>query len=160
MRFSVATVLAFAAAVLAQTDGFNVITKPKESEKVPAGSTYEVVWQPGPEKYTGPVTIALVGGATQQTLSTIETLASKFARRTSRRGRRRVVAYTMSLQRDMTEAAESTAGPSTSRMATRPSTASRSSGSRTPASSSTRSPSRSRAALPALPRLPPRAPRR
>ena len=83
MRFSVATVLAFASAVLAQTEGFNVITKPTRDEKVPAGSTYEVVWQPGPDKYAGPITIALVGGATQQSLSTIETLSSKFARRTS-----------------------------------------------------------------------------
>lgn len=78
MRFSVATVLAFAAAVLAQTEGFNVITAPTRDEKVPAGSTYQVVWQPGPEKYAGPITIALVGGATQQSLSTIETLAKGY----------------------------------------------------------------------------------
>ncbi|KAK1830332.1 Ser-Thr-rich glycosyl-phosphatidyl-inositol-anchored membrane family-domain-containing protein [Podospora conica] len=78
MRFSVATVLALATAVFAQTEGFNVITKPTDSEKVPAGSTYEVVWQPGPDKFAGPVTIALVGGATQQTLSTIDTLAKGY----------------------------------------------------------------------------------
>jgi len=80
MRFSVATVLAFASAVLAQTEGFNVITKPTRDEKVPAGSTYEIVWSPGPNKYAGPVTIDLVGGATQQTLSKIENLACKSTR--------------------------------------------------------------------------------
>jgi len=78
MRFSVATVLAFAAAVLAQTEGFNVITKPTQDEKVPAGATYEVTWQPGPEKYAGPITIALVGGATQQSLVTLDTLAKGY----------------------------------------------------------------------------------
>jgi hypothetical protein len=78
MRFSVATVLAFASAVLAQTEGFNVITKPTRDEKVPAGSTYEIVWSAGPAKYAGPVTIDLVGGATQQTLSKIENLATKY----------------------------------------------------------------------------------
>ncbi|KAK0746367.1 Ser-Thr-rich glycosyl-phosphatidyl-inositol-anchored membrane family-domain-containing protein [Schizothecium vesticola] len=78
MRFSVATVLALATAVFAQTEGFNVITKPTRDEKVPAGSTYEIVWQPGPDKYTGPITIGLVGGATQQTLVPIETLAKAY----------------------------------------------------------------------------------
>lgn len=78
MRFSAAAVLAFASAVLAQTDGFNVITKPTDSEKVPAGSTYEVVWQPGPEKYAGPITIDLVGGPSQQGLQKIENLATGY----------------------------------------------------------------------------------
>lgn len=76
MRFSVAAVLAFATATLAQTAGFDVITKPTEGEKVPAGSTYEIVWQPSAE-HPGEITIGLLGGATPGTLAVLDVIAGK-----------------------------------------------------------------------------------
>ncbi|KAK4251179.1 Ser-Thr-rich glycosyl-phosphatidyl-inositol-anchored membrane family-domain-containing protein [Corynascus novoguineensis] len=74
MRFSIAALLALATAVVAQTEGFNVITKPTEGEKVPAGSTYEIVWQPS-DDHEGPITIGLLGGSSPQTLSVVDTIA-------------------------------------------------------------------------------------
>ncbi len=78
MRFSFAAVLAFAASALAAdpTAGFNPITKPTEGEKVPAGSTYEIVWQPS-ATYPGAITIGLLGGDSPATLSVVDTIASK-----------------------------------------------------------------------------------
>ncbi|KAI1412575.1 Ser-Thr-rich glycosyl-phosphatidyl-inositol-anchored membrane family-domain-containing protein [Hypoxylon sp. FL1857] len=61
-----ASALAFAASALAQTAGFAVLTSPTEGEKVPSGKTFTIKWEAG--KYTGPVTIALLGGATPTTL--------------------------------------------------------------------------------------------
>jgi hypothetical protein len=77
MQFSVAAVLAFAASALAQTPNFDPITKPGQSETVAAGSSFQINWQPT-AAYTGPVTIALLGGATPGTLDVISTIASKF----------------------------------------------------------------------------------
>ncbi|KAL2145308.1 hypothetical protein VTI28DRAFT_7525 [Corynascus sepedonium] len=74
MRFSIAALLSLATAVVAQTEGFNVITKPTEGEKVPAGSTYEIVWQPS-DDHEGPITIGLLGGSSPQTLSVVDTIA-------------------------------------------------------------------------------------
>jgi len=78
MRFSFAAVLALAAPVLvsAQTSGFNLITRPSSGETVPAGSRYEIVWQPS-SSHPGAVTLALLGGATTANLSPIVTIASK-----------------------------------------------------------------------------------
>lgn len=80
-----AAVLVFATAVLAQTPGFNEITKPARNEKVPAGSTHEIVWQPGPTIYAGPITIVLIGGHSSSLIAPIDTLARKFPRRISQR---------------------------------------------------------------------------
>jgi len=76
MRFSITAVFAFAAAVMAQnpTEGFDVITKPTEGEKVPAGSTYDIVWEPS-AAHPGSITIGLLGGASPQTLSVVDTIA-------------------------------------------------------------------------------------
>ncbi|KAH6853474.1 Ser-Thr-rich glycosyl-phosphatidyl-inositol-anchored membrane family-domain-containing protein [Chaetomium sp. MPI-CAGE-AT-0009] len=75
MRFSIASVFALATAVMAQTEGFNVITKPVKGEQVPAGSTYEIVWQPS-AAHPGEITIGLLGGASPQTLSVVDTIAT------------------------------------------------------------------------------------
>lgn len=74
MRFSITALFAFATTVLAQTEGFNVITKPVKGEKVPAGSTYEIVWQPS-AAHPGEITIGLLGGSSPQTLSVVDTIA-------------------------------------------------------------------------------------
>jgi hypothetical protein len=74
MRFSITALFAFATTVLAQTEGFNVITKPVKGEQVPAGSTYEIVWQPS-AAHPGEITIGLLGGASPQTLSVVDTIA-------------------------------------------------------------------------------------
>jgi hypothetical protein len=77
MRFTAAAALfAFAASVLAQnpTDGFDPIVKPTKGEKVPAGSTYDIEWQPN-ATFTGTVTIALLGGASPSTLQILSTVA-------------------------------------------------------------------------------------
>jgi hypothetical protein len=74
-----ATILFFATAVFAQTPDFNVITKPLRNEKIPAGSTYQIVWVTSPTLYPGPITLSLIGGVTQTSLSNIQIIASKFA---------------------------------------------------------------------------------
>lgn len=74
MRFSITALFAFATAVMAQTEGFNVITKPVKGEQVPAGSTYEIVWQPS-AAHPGEITIGLLGGSSPQTLSVVDTIA-------------------------------------------------------------------------------------
>ncbi len=78
MRFSIAAVLAFVATALAAdpTPGFNAILKPIKDEKVPAGSTYEIVWSPSAD-HPGAITIGLLGGATPATLNVVDTIASK-----------------------------------------------------------------------------------
>jgi hypothetical protein len=76
MRFTIAAVFAFASAVLAQstTDGFDVISKPTKDEKVPAGTTYSIVWDPI-ASYDGTVSISLLGGATPATLQNLGVIA-------------------------------------------------------------------------------------
>lgn len=76
MKFTLATALAFVSATFAQTAGFNAISKPTEGEKVPAGSTYEIVWQPTAE-YPGTVAIELLGGASPKDLDVLDPIASK-----------------------------------------------------------------------------------
>ena len=76
MRFSIAATLAFATSVVAQTAGFNVLTKPKQGEDVPAGSAYEIVWEHG-AAHPGPVTIELIGGPTQKDQIILSTLVCK-----------------------------------------------------------------------------------
>ncbi len=79
MRFSLATVLALAVTALADvTPGFDAITKPGQGESVPAGSTYQIVWQPS-AAHPGAVTLGLLGGASTATLSVVGTIASKTA---------------------------------------------------------------------------------
>ncbi|GAB1310159.1 hypothetical protein MFIFM68171_00369 [Madurella fahalii] len=75
MQFTLATVLALANAALAQVAGFHAITQPAEGEQVPAGSTYEIVWQPNAD-YPGTIVIGLLGGATPATLSVVDTIAA------------------------------------------------------------------------------------
>lgn len=74
MRYSFAAVLALASSVLAQTPGFNVISKPGNFEDVPAGSTYTVVWSPSPDYAGKSVTVSLIGGKDQKSLQPIDTL--------------------------------------------------------------------------------------
>lgn len=80
MRFSAATVLAFASAVLAQLDptaGFDVVSKPTDQEKIPAGKAYEIVWAPSAEYSGKTVSIVLIGGPSQPKQDVLETIASK-----------------------------------------------------------------------------------
>ncbi|OTA55512.1 hypothetical protein K449DRAFT_388197 [Hypoxylon sp. EC38] len=69
-----ASALAFAASALAQTAGFAVLTSPTEGEKVPSGKTFTIKWEAG--KYTGPVTISLLGGDSPTTLVSGPVLAT------------------------------------------------------------------------------------
>ncbi|KAK4153303.1 Ser-Thr-rich glycosyl-phosphatidyl-inositol-anchored membrane family-domain-containing protein [Chaetomidium leptoderma] len=77
MRFSTASVLAFATTALCvvydPTPGYNVITKPTEGEQVQAGSTYEIVWQPDATN-PGPATIGLLGGPKSNDLTVVATI--------------------------------------------------------------------------------------
>jgi hypothetical protein len=76
MLYSFVTALALAACALAQnpTEGFDAITKPTKNENVPAGSTYKITWDLD-AKHPGPITIALLGGATAGTLNVVDTIA-------------------------------------------------------------------------------------
>ncbi|KAK4193519.1 Ser-Thr-rich glycosyl-phosphatidyl-inositol-anchored membrane family-domain-containing protein [Podospora australis] len=73
MRFSAASLLAFASVVLAQTEGFNVITKPAKGEKVAAGKPYSIVWSPDATN-PGAVTLELYGGPADNLLNKVETI--------------------------------------------------------------------------------------
>lgn len=77
MRYSIAAIFALASSALAQTAGFAVLTKPATGEKVPAGETYTVVWTPNP-KWTGPVTLTLMGGVDNTKLQLLDPIASRF----------------------------------------------------------------------------------
>lgn len=73
MRFTVATILAFAASALAvgvdPTTGFTQVNTPNEDEQVPAGKPYVVKWE-NPAPYAdGPVYIQLLGGKDANTLT-------------------------------------------------------------------------------------------
>lgn len=73
MRFTVATVLAFAASAIAAigndpTRGFDAVNLPNENEVLPAGKPYVVKWE-APAPYTnGEIFIQLLGGKDQGTL--------------------------------------------------------------------------------------------
>lgn len=75
MRFSVAYLLALASAALAQTAGFDVISKPADAETVPAGQAYTITWAASTQ-YSGTVSVILLGGATQSTLQILGTLGT------------------------------------------------------------------------------------
>ncbi|KAM3561393.1 hypothetical protein MY1884_002404 [Beauveria asiatica] len=73
MRFTIATVLAFAASAVAvgvdATEGFDRIDTPDKDEQLPAGKPYVVKWD-NPAPYTeGPVYIQLLGGNDPNTLT-------------------------------------------------------------------------------------------
>lgn len=79
MRFSVATILAFAATAFAQTADFDPIYAPTPNEKIAAGSTFTITWK-APAKYSeGTVKIELIGGATQNTQVPLADIACKLA---------------------------------------------------------------------------------
>lgn len=88
MRFSItATLFALASSVLAEdsprnpTAGFDAIMKPAQSEKVPAGSTYDVIWDynAGNPSWAGTITLSLLGGDNPATLSVLNVIASEFS---------------------------------------------------------------------------------
>ncbi|TQV99712.1 ser-Thr-rich glycosyl-phosphatidyl-inositol-anchored membrane family domain-containing protein [Cordyceps javanica] len=73
MRFTLATVLAFASAALAAvatdpTADFDSINTPEKGEKVPAGKPYTVRWKTSPSYQTDRVYIQLLGGKDPNTL--------------------------------------------------------------------------------------------
>ncbi|KAM3555586.1 hypothetical protein ARSEF4850_005922 [Beauveria asiatica] len=73
MRFTIATVLAFAASAVAvgvdATEGFDRIDTPDKDEQLPAGKPYVIKWD-NPAPYTeGPVYIQLLGGNDPNTLT-------------------------------------------------------------------------------------------
>lgn len=78
MRFTVATVLAFAASAMAAVgvdavEGFDAINTPAEGEKVPAGKPYVVKWDKPKAPYTdGKVFIQVLGGKDPNTLQVRE----------------------------------------------------------------------------------------
>jgi len=80
MRFAIsAAILALVSSVLAQTtDGFDVISAPSKDQEVPAGTTFDIVWAPS-TKFTGTVTIGLLGGSSPSTLQTLSTIKSGVA---------------------------------------------------------------------------------
>lgn len=79
MRFSAATLLGLVGSALAQTNGFDAMSKPAKDEKVPAGSTYPITWYYTPDpRWIGSVTLSLLGGADPSTLQVLETIASEW----------------------------------------------------------------------------------
>ena len=79
MRYTAASILAFASAVLAQTANFDVISKPTDGSVVPAGETYTITWAPSTEYNNDTITLTLLGGATSKTLQTISVIKGKFS---------------------------------------------------------------------------------
>lgn len=77
MRFAVsaAAILAFVSSALAQTADFDSVSKPEKNEEVAAGSTYVVTWT-APAKYSGKVSISLLGGNDPSTLQVVDTVAT------------------------------------------------------------------------------------
>lgn len=70
--------MALAATAFAQTADFNPIYKPDANQVIPAGSTFDIVWD-APAKYeAGSVSIHLIGGATQNTQVPLLDIAGKF----------------------------------------------------------------------------------
>jgi len=86
MRFTVsaAALLAFASSALAQTADFDAILTPTKDAIVPAGSTFDVTWT-SIAKYSGSVTLSLLGGKTNTSLAALGSIgtatnsANKFA---------------------------------------------------------------------------------
>ena len=78
MRYSFisAAVLALVSSVLAQTAGFDAITSPTQDQNIPAGSSFDIIWQPG--TVTGTITITVLQGATTSTLQAGAVIASQY----------------------------------------------------------------------------------
>lgn len=78
MRFfaSASALLAMATSVVAQTPGFNPIYTPGNYEAVPAGAPFEITWSAPGNWRNDKVQIELIGGASQQTLVPMGTIAS------------------------------------------------------------------------------------
>lgn len=79
MRYTAASILAFASAVLAQTANFDVISKPTADSVVPAGKTYTITWAPTTEYNNDTITLTLLGGATPKTLQPLSIIQGKFS---------------------------------------------------------------------------------
>ncbi|KAI9897537.1 hypothetical protein N3K66_007393 [Trichothecium roseum] len=78
MRFftTASALMAMITSALAQTADFDPVYTPKNNEKIPAGSTYEITWQ-APAKYAdATISIHLIGGATQNTQVPLTDIAS------------------------------------------------------------------------------------
>jgi len=68
-----ASLLAFAAAVIAQTAGFDAITSPGQGATLNKGEQFVITWEYNAQ-WPGTSKIVLIGGATQSTQQTIETI--------------------------------------------------------------------------------------
>jgi hypothetical protein len=66
MKFSLVTLLAAAASVVAQTPGFDAITAPTPGQVLKAGSSFKIQWEPN--KVAGTITITLIQGAASNLL--------------------------------------------------------------------------------------------
>ena len=64
--FLSAAILALVSSVVAQTAGFDAMTSPTQDQQIPAGSSFDILWQPG--TVTDAITITLLQGATAGTL--------------------------------------------------------------------------------------------
>lgn len=73
---SAAAFLALMSHALAQTSGFDAVTKPTSGEVLTAGSTYQVTWDYN-SQYDGTISITLLQGDTDTTLEVGDTVASK-----------------------------------------------------------------------------------
>jgi hypothetical protein len=80
MQFSFvsAAILALVSSVVAQTAGFDAITSPTQDQNIAAGSSFDIVWQPGTE--TGKITITLLQGADPSHLAAGPVVASTYPR--------------------------------------------------------------------------------
>lgn len=80
MRFSIiSAVCAFAATAYAQTAGFDALSIPTQDQKVAAGSTLDITWEPTAAYNKDTVTITLLQGSTPSTLSAGPIVASSIA---------------------------------------------------------------------------------
>jgi hypothetical protein len=78
MKFtlSLSALAAFAATVMAQTEGFDSVTQPEPNAKLPAGETFEVVWSAPKDYAEGTVSLHLIGGETQDTQQPLADIAA------------------------------------------------------------------------------------
>jgi hypothetical protein len=70
-----AALVALVSSVVAQTAGFDTITSPTLDQDIPAGSSFDIVWEP--ESVDGTVTITLLQGATNSTLEAGPVIAGR-----------------------------------------------------------------------------------
>lgn len=66
MKFSVVAVLAAASSALAQTAGFDPMSKPTEGQNLTAGEPFDIVWDPN--GLAGTISIRLIQGTAANTL--------------------------------------------------------------------------------------------